>query len=152
MNTQFLTSDGQQQVRNQLAFLCQVKRPEVAQHLHEVVEAGDLVGNAVYQDVKHEQAVLEGRIEELEHLLATALLIEKESTDEASLGTMVHLATQDGHEYRYTIVGSYEANPSAGLISNESPVGKALLGHRAGDHVVVATPGGVKEYALLSVE
>jgi len=152
MNTQFLTSDGQQRVLSQLAFLRQVKRLEVTQHLHEVVEAGDLVGNAVYEDVKHEQAFLEGRIVELEHLLATAILIEKGPTDEASLGSVVHLATHDGRENRYTIVGSYEANPGAGLISNESPVGKALLGHRAGDRVIVATPGGVKEYLILRIE
>jgi transcription elongation factor GreA len=152
MDTQFLTSEGHQRVLSQLEFLRTVKRAEVAQHLYEVVEAGDFVGNAVYEDVKGEQAILERRILELEHLLAIATLIEKESTDKASLGSVVHLAVQDGREYRYTIVGSYEANPCAGLISNESPVGKALLGHRAGDCVVVNTPGGVKEYTLLSVE
>ena len=152
MDTQFLTNNGHQRVLSQLEFLRTVKRAEVTQHLREVVEAGDLVGNAVYEDVKGEQALLERRIVELEHLLATATLIEKEPTDEASLGSVVHLATPDGREYRYTIVGSYEANPGAGLISNESPVGKALLGHRAGDRVVVGTPGGVKEYTLLSVE
>jgi transcription elongation factor GreA len=102
--------------------------------------------------VKGEQAIFERRILELEHLLAIATLIQKESTVEASLGSVVRLATQDGREYWYTIVGSYEANPCAGLISNESPVGKALLGHRAGDCVVVNTPGGVKEYTLFSVE
>ena len=152
MHTQFLTSDGQQRVLSQLEFLRTVKRAEVTQHLREVEEAGDLVGNAVYEDVKGEQALLERRILELEHLLSTATLIEKEPTDEASLGSVVYLATHDGREYRYTIVGSYEANPGAGLISNESPVGKALLGHRAGDRVVVATPGGVKEYTLLGIE
>jgi transcription elongation factor GreA len=152
MDTQFLTSEGHQRVLSQLEFLRTVKRVEVAQHLREVVEAGDFVGNAVYEDVKGEQAILERRILELEHLLAIATLIEKESTDVASLGSVIHLTTHDGREYRYTIVGSYEANPCAGLISNESPVGKALLGHRAGDCVEVNTPGGVKEYALLSVE
>jgi transcription elongation factor GreA len=121
MDMQFLTSEGHQRVLSQLEFLRTVKRVEVAQHLREVVEAGDFVGN-------------------------------KESTDVASLGSVIHLTTHDGREYRYTIVGSYEANPCAGLISNESPVGKALLGHRAGDRVEVNTPGGVKEYALLSVE
>jgi transcription elongation factor GreA len=152
MDTQFLTSEGHQRVLSQLEFLRTVKRVEVAQHLREVVEAGDFVGNAVYEDVKGEQAIFERRILELEHLLAIATLIEKESTDVASLGSVIHLTTHDGREYRYTIVGSYEANPCAGLISNESPVGKALLGHRAGDRVEVNTPGGVKEYALLSVE
>jgi transcription elongation factor GreA len=152
MDTQFLTSEGRQRVLSQLEFLRTVKRVEVAQHLREVVEAGDFFGNAVFEDVTGEQAILERRILELEHLLAIATLIEKESTGEASLGSVVHLATQDGREYRYTIVGSYEASPYAGLISNESPVGKALLGHRAGDNVAVSTPGGVKEYTLLSVE
>jgi transcription elongation factor GreA len=152
MDTQFLTSEGHQRVLSQLEFLRTVKRVEVAQHLREVVEAGDFVGNAVYEDVKGEQAILERRILELEHLLAIATLIEKESNDVASLGSVIHLTTYDGREYRYTIVGSYEANPCAGLISNGSPVGKALLGHRAGDRVEVNTPGGVKEYALLSVE
>jgi transcription elongation factor GreA len=152
MDMQFLTSAGHQRVLSQLEFLRTMKRVEVALHLREVVEAGDFVDNAVYEDVKGEQAILERRILELEHLLAIATLIEKESTDEASLGSVVRLATQDGREYRYTIIGSYEANPCAGLISNESPVGKALLGHRAGDCVVVNTPGGVKEYTLLSVE
>jgi transcription elongation factor GreA len=152
MDTQFLTSEGHQRVLSQLEFLRTVKRVEVAQHLREVVEAGDFVGNAVYEDVKGEQAILERRILELERLLAIASLIEKESTDVASLGSVIHLTTHDGRESRYTIVGSFEANPCAGLISNESPVGKALLGHRAGDRVEVNTPGGVKEYALLSVE
>ena len=152
MDTQFLTSDGHLRILSQLEFLRTVKRPQVTQHLHEMVEAGGLAGNAVYEDVKGEQALLERRIVELEHLLATATLIQKEPTDEASLGSVVHLATHDGREYRYTIVGSYEANPGAGLISNESPVGKALLGHKAGDRVMVATPGGVKEYTLLGVE
>ena len=152
MEVQFLTSDGHQRVLSQLEFLRKVKRFEVNQNLREVVEAGDLFGNAVYQDVKHEQAFVEGRIEELERLLATATVIEKESTGEASLGSIVHLAAHDGREFRYTIVGSYEANPGAGLISNESPVGKALLGHKAGDRIIVATPGGVKEYTLLCIE
>ncbi len=152
MDTQFLTSEGHQRVLSQLEFLRTVKRAEVAQHLYEAVEGGDFIGNAVYEDVKGERAILERRILELEHLLAIATLIEKESTDEASLGSIVYLATHEGREYRYTIVGSYEANPCAGLISNESPVGKALLGRRAGDRVVVATPGGVKEYTLLCVE
>jgi transcription elongation factor GreA len=150
MDTHFLTSEGHQRVLSQLEFLRTVKRVEVAQHLREVVEAGDFVGNAVYENVNGEQAILERRILELEHLLAIATFIEKESTDEASLGSVVRLATQDGREYWYAIVGSYEANPCAGLISNESPVGKALLGHREGDCVVVNTPGDVKNILSLA--
>ena len=71
--------------------------------------------------------------------------------DVASLGSVVHLATSESRTYRYTIVGSYEANPAAGRISNKSPVGKDLLGRKAGDQVIVATPGGVKEYTILGI-
>ena len=71
---------------------------------------------------------------------------------EVSLGSVVQLQTSEGREYRYTLVGAYEAKPSAGLISNESPVGKALLGHKVSDVVFVSTPGGVKEYTILRIE
>ena len=152
MDMQFLTSDGYERALGQLEFLRTVKRVEITSHLREVVEAGDLFGNAVYEDVKDEQAYLEGRIIELEHLLASATIIEKGCPDEVTLGSVVHLAAHDGRECRYTIVGSFEANPGVGLISNESPVGRALLGHKAGDIIIVATPGGVKEYALLRFE
>ena len=152
MNTQFLTSDGHQQLRNQLEYLCIVKRAEVAQYLREAVAAGDVIRNAAFDDAKFEQTRLEARIAELEHLLANATVIEKGRTDVVSLGSVVHLTTSDDREYRYTIVGSYEANPGVGRISNESPVGKALLGRKAGDQVLVATPGGVKEYTILSIE
>jgi len=78
-------------------------------------------------------------------------LISEVRTDVVSLGSVVHLRNSDGREYNYKLVGAYEANPSAGRISNESPVGKALLGHKVGDLVIVSTPGGVKEYIILSI-
>jgi transcription elongation GreA/GreB family factor len=79
-------------------------------------------------------------------------LIDQGRADVVSLGSVVHLVTRDGREYRYIIVGSYEADPGNGRISNESPVGKALLGHTAGEQVIAATPGGVKEYTIVSVQ
>jgi transcription elongation factor GreA len=88
---------------------------------------------------------------ELEQLLARAVPISKVDTDMVSLGSVVHLRTPDEREYCYTLVGAFEANPGAGRISNESPVGKALLGHRVGDLVIVSTPGGVKEYTIFSI-
>jgi len=151
METQFLTDDGRQRALTQLEFLRTVKRAEVAQYLHEAKESGDVIDNAAYEDAKNEQARLEGRILELERLLATAKPISKLLTDEVSLGSIAHLRTPDAREYHYTIVGAFEAKPTAGLISNESPVGKALLGHKVGDLVIVSTPGGVKEYTILSV-
>ena len=148
----FLTEDGRQRALTQLEFLRTVKRAEVAQYLHDAKESGDVIDNAAYEDAKNEQARLEGRILELEQMLASAKPISKAPTDEISLGSVAHLRTADGREYRYTLVGAYEAKPSAGLISNESPVGKALLGHKVDDVVVVSTPGGIKEYTILSVE
>lgn len=154
METQdvFLTDDGRRRALAQLEFLRTVRRAEVAQYLHDAKESGDVVDNAAYEDAKNEQARLEGRILELEQLLATAKTINKAPTDVVSLGSITQLHTPDNREYRYTIVGAFEAKPSSGLISNESPVGKALLGHKVGDLVIVSTPGGVKEYTILSIE
>ncbi len=154
METQnvFLTSDGREQVLSQLELLRTVGRTRVAQYLHEAKESGDVIDNAAYDEAKNEQARLEGRILELEQLLANAKLISKIQTDVVTLGSVVDVRNSDEREYRYTIVGSYEAKPSAGMISNESPVGKALLGHKIGDLVFASTPGGVKEYTILTIE
>lgn len=152
METQFLTDDGRQRITHQLEVLRTVKRAEVAQYLHDAKESGDVIDNAAYDDAKNEQARLEGRIFELEQLLATARSISKPLTDEVSLGSVVVLTTADAREYHYSLVGAFEAKPSAGLISNESPVGKALLGHKVGDLVIVSAPGGVKEYTIRSID
>jgi transcription elongation factor GreA len=154
METQevFLTDDGRRLALSQLEFLRTVKRAEVARYLHEAKESGDLIDNAAYEDAKNEQARLEGRIQELEQMLARAKPITRARTGEVTLGSVVHLCTGEGREYHYTLVGAFEAQPSAGRISNESPVGKALLGHKVGDHVIVSTPGGVREYTILAIE
>jgi len=154
METQdvFLTNEGRQRAISQLEFLRTEGRAKVAQYLHDAKESGDVIDNAAYEDAKNEQARLEGRIMELEQLLAKAKLIDHRHTDVVSLGSIVHLSTSDDREYKYTLVGAFEANPSAGRISNESPVGKALLGRKAGELVMVSTPGGVKEYTILSIE
>ncbi len=154
MSTQdvFLTDDGRQRALSLLEYLRTVRRAEVAQYLHDAKDAGDVVDNAAYDDAKNEQARLEGRIQELEQMLATAKVISKLDTDVVSLGSVVCVRNMDDREYCYTLVGAFEAKPSAGLISNESPVGRALLGHRVGDVVIVSTPGGVKELTLLSID
>jgi transcription elongation factor GreA len=153
METQdvFLTEDGRQRALSQLEFLRTTRRAEVAQYLHDAKEAGDVIDNAAYEDAKNEQARLEGRIMELEQLLAKAKSISRIDTDLVSLGSVVQLRISDSRECCYTLVGAFEANPSAGRISNESPVGKALLGHKVGDQVIVSTPGGVKEYTILAI-
>src|SRR5450759_3658054 len=153
METQeVITSDGLQQAQSQLENLYTVGRAKVAQYLHDAKESGDVIDNAAYEDAKNEQARLEGKIMELEQLIATARPISKPLTNEVSLGSVAHLRTPNGRDYHYTLVGAFEAKPAAGLISNESPVGKALLGHKIGDMVIVSTPGGVKEYTICNVE
>ncbi len=149
---EFLTDDGRQRALGQLEILRTVGRAKVAQYLHDAKESGDVIDNAAYEEAKNEQARLEGRILELEQLLAKAKLITKIQSDVVSLGSEVNVRNSDEREYHYVIVGAYEANPAAGRISNESPVGKALLGHKLGELVMVATPGGVKEYTILSIE
>jgi transcription elongation factor GreA len=152
METQeVITSDGLQQAQSQLENLYTVGRAKVAQYLHDAKESGDVIDNAAYEDAKNEQARLEGKIQYLEQLLAKAKLINEVRTDVVSLGSVVLLRNNDDREYQYRIVGAYEAQPSSGRISNESPVGKALLGHKVGDLVIVSTPGGVKEYTILSI-
>lgn len=154
METQdvFLTNDGLQRAMSQLEYLRTVRRAEVAQYLHDAKEAGDVVDNAAYEDAKNEQARLEGRILELEQMLAKAKLIDHAKSEIVTLGSIVHLRANDDRECRYTIVGAYEADPRSGRISNESPVGRALLGHKPGDQIIVSTPGGVKEYLILTIE
>lgn len=153
METQdvFLTDDGRRLALSQLEFLRTVKRAEIAQYLHETKESGDLIDNAAYEDAKDQQTRLEMRIQELEQMLARAKTITRAPVDEVTLGSVVHLCTSEGKEYHYTLVGAFEAQPSAGRISNESPVGKALLGHKAGDQVIASTPGGLREYTILSI-
>lgn len=154
METQdvFLTNDGRTRALSQLELLRTNGRAEVAQYLHEAKESGDVIDNAAYEDAKNRQALLEGRIVELEQLLARAKLITKVPTDVVSIGSIVHLTTPDERDYHYTIVGAFEAEPRQGRISNESPVGKALLNHKVEDMVMVSTPGGVKEYTIFSIE
>src|SRR5437764_9222877 len=127
METQdvFLTDDGWQQAVTQLESLRTAGRAQVAQYLHDAKESGDVIDNAAYEDAKNEQARLEGRIIELEQLLAKAKLIDRVQSDVATLGSIVRLAINNGREVEYTIVGAFEADPSAKRISNESPVGKA---------------------------
>lgn len=153
METQevFLTSDGRERAIQQLEILRTSGRAKVAQYLHEAKESGDVIDNAAYEDAKNEQARLEGRIQELEQLVARARVIDTARTDVVSLGSSVHLRNGDEREYSYKIVGAFEADPASGRISNESPVGKALLGHKVGDMVIASTPSGVKEYTILSI-
>jgi len=152
METHYLTEEGRTRLLAELEYLRTVKRHEVARDIHEAKEAGDVTDNAAFENAKNEQALIEGRILTLERLLAKAQQIPTRSDGVVSLGSRVHLRNSDGREFHYTLVGAFEANPSEGRISNESPVGKALLDHKAGDTVIVATPSGSRTYTILAVE
>src|SRR5512139_2193540 len=138
MPTSFLTHEGYDKLQDELEHLRTVKRQEVAARLHEAMEGGELIEDAEYEAAKNEQAFVEGRIQELEILLANARVIEEhEKTDVVQVGALVTIQEGDNEEESYTIVGPAEASPRDGRISNESPLGRALMEHRAGDSVRV---------------
>jgi transcription elongation factor GreA len=140
----YLTAEGAEELRRELDELINIKRPELAMKLKEAVADGDLKENANYHDAKEKQAFIEGRIQQLESVLRTAQIVASDgATDEVRVGshvTIVEEGTDD--EEKYMIVGAAEANPREGKISNESPIGSALLGRRKGEKVRAKTPGG----------
>jgi transcription elongation factor GreA len=147
----YLSRDGLQKLRAELDEMVNVRRPEVAQRIHDAKEHGDLTENAEYEDAKNEQAFVEGRIATLEALIKNATIIsERHSGDHVQIGSTVVVKGPDEEE-RFTIVGSTEARPAEGRISNESPVGRALLGHKVGETVVVRVPAGDFSYKILKL-
>jgi transcription elongation factor GreA len=149
----FLTPEGYQKLEEELALLKNVRRPEVAAAIHEAKMDGDVSENAGYEEAKRQQAFLEGRIITVETMLKNAVIIEaNEQSDTVLLGSRVTVVEDGFDPETYTIVGSAEANPGDGRISNESPLGKALIGRKEGDTVAFETPGGQVEMKLLSIE
>ena len=154
--TNFLTKEGFQKLQEELDHLRTVKRQEVADRLHEAMEGGELIENAEYEAAKNEQAFVEGRIQELEILLATANIIEEtngkaKKNDVIHVGSKVTIKEGNFEAETFTIVGAAEANPRDGKISNESPIGKAILNHKLGDVVKVETPGGTYNVKIIKV-
>ncbi len=153
MATTFLTREGYDKLQEELEFLRTVRRQEIANRLHEAMEGGELIENAEYEDAKNEQAFVEGRIKELEILLATARVItDEEKHENIQVGTKVTIKEKGSAAETYIIVGAAEANPRGGRISNESPLGKALMNHRSGEVVKVEAPGGAFEVQIVKVE
>lgn len=137
-----LTPEGLRKLEEELEFLKTVKRKEIAERIKQAKEFGDLMENSEYEDAKNEQAFTEGRILMLEGMLRSAKVIDNHDvrSDMVTVGSTVRLMGEAGEELSYTIVGSAEADPSKDRISNESPVGRALLGKRKGDTVTVQVP------------
>ncbi|ACL68835.1 transcription elongation factor GreA [Halothermothrix orenii] len=154
-NEVLLTQEGYEKLEKELDYLVNVKRRQVAKRIKVAREFGDIGENSEYDDAKNEQAFIEGRIKEIENMLRNARIIKDEEVtgDTVNLGTTVKLKDRSTDEvFSYTIVGSAEADPLNFKISNESPIGKAIIGHKIGDVVKVEVPSGIMEYEILAIE
>lgn len=150
-NNEFhLTAEGIQSLKDELVELTTNKRGEIAERLKEAKADGDLSENAMYDAARDDQSFVEGRIAEIEHILKHATVISNKSGGVVALGSKVHVELEQG-EQKYVIVGSTEANPDEGKISDQSPIGRALLGKKAGDEVEVEVPSGVIVYKIRHV-
>ena len=148
----YLTPEGAQRLQEELEYLKTVKRRELAERLRQAIQMGDLSENADYIAAKEEQGFLEGRIQELETLLRKAIIIENNGQkDTVDLGATVTIQQEGYPPETYTIVGPTEANPVEGKISHESPIGKALLGRKAGEVVEITTASGPSKVTILKV-
>ena len=155
MQTVYLTEEGKKQLEEKLNYYRTVKRPEVTKRIGVAREFGDLSENAEYDSAKDEQGKLEAEIAEMEAKLKTCVIIDKKNIDtsKVSIGCTVTVYDQDfDEEVDYTIIGSTESDPANGLISNESPVGSALLGKKKGDVVSVKTPVGECSLKILKIK
>ena len=147
-----LTKDGLRQLEGELDQLVQVRRAEIAERIRHARDFGDISENAEYTEAKNEQSLVEGRIQTLEVMIRNAVLIEDEPREAGvvTVGASVTVSDEDGDE-TFAIVGAAEADPLRGRISNESPLGRALLGHRAGDEVEWTSPSGISRVRIRSV-
>ncbi len=153
-NIVYLTKEGQQQINDELHFLKTTRREEISEKLEIAIKQGDLKENADYHDAKDEQGFVEGRIRDLEDSLRRSQIIEDEGpSDVVRVGSTVTVS-EEGYddEETYSIVGAHEADPGNGRISNESPIGQALLGARSGDTVRALTPAGELSFVVQSIQ
>jgi len=150
----FLTKEGLNKIQQDLELLRNVRRPQVIKQLQDALEQASAIENPDYQVAKNEQAFIEGRILQLEQILANVVLIEKhEPHSTVDLGSRVTITEgENGEPEEYIIVGSAEADPRRGCISNESPLGRALMGCKIGDWVTIQAPDGEIEFLVKSVE
>lgn len=153
MQRTLVTREGLEKMKKELDELRSTKRTEIAQRLKAAIAMGDLSENSEYDEAKNAQAFLEGRILQLEQQIRTAQVIETVTKDRVDVGSTVVIEDMEEHlKEKVTIVGSTESNPFEGRISNESPVGRALMGAKAGDTVEAETPNGVLKNKVISIE
>ena len=150
-----LTIKGKEKIEKELEQLKTVRRKEIAERIKQAIEFGDISENSEYDEAKNEQAQVEEKILKLENLLKKAVIIDEDeiSTDLVSIGSTVHVKENGQSEtLQYTIVGSAEADPYESKISNQSPVGRALIGKKVGDQVEIQIPDGVTTYEIIKIE
>ncbi len=148
-----LTPEGLEKLKQEIEHLSVTRRREVAERIKEAREFGDISENSEYDDAKNEQAMLESRIAQLEDKLRSAQVIDASELDNnvVRVGSLVSVKDEKSKSFHYTIVGSTEADPSANRLSNESPVGKALIGRKKGDAVSVPTPKGERKLTISKI-
>lgn len=151
-----LTREGYEEKKARLHFLITERRPQVADYIHEAKEAGDISESSAYEDAKNLQAMLEGEVQELQVLLDNAVILEAPDQVDGKkvvrLGSTVEIENDRGVVRKYQLVSTVEANPTANKLSDQSPVGRALLGHNEGDKVEVTTPGGTATYTVRTIK
>jgi len=146
----YVSKDGLQKMKDELRYLKTEKRQDIAARIERAKELGDLSENAEYTEAKDEFSFTEGRILDLEDTVMRATIIENRGSDAVRIGCRVRVSIGD-KEKEFTIVGAPEADPPKGLISNESPIGRALIGKKAGDTAEVSAPSGVVRYTILGI-
>lgn len=148
----YLTPEGSEKLKQELNHLKNTERIALATRLREAIQMGDLSENADYHKAKEDQAFLEGRIQELEYILANAQVVDSKRRDVVGVGVTVTVQEDGEEEEQYLIVGAQEANVRERKISNESPIGKALMNHKVGDTVSVSTPDGAFEMKIKEIK
>jgi transcription elongation factor GreA len=151
-NQTYLTPEGEIKLKAELKELTGPRREDLAKRLRSAIQMGDLSENADYHKAKEDQAFLEGRIQEIEAILRMAVIIEKTKSDRVNVGSHVTIQEEGFDPETFYVVGAKEADPRNGKISNESPIGSALMSHKAGDVVEAETPGGKIKFKVLKVE
>ena len=148
----YLTPEGQSKLAAELAQLTGPRREEISQRLRSAIQMGDLSENADYHKAKEDQAFLEGRIQEIEAILRSAIIIQKTLSGVVTMGSHITIQEANFQPEVYHVVGAKEADPRKGKISNESPIGRALMDHKVGDIVEAETPDGRIAFKILKIE
>jgi len=152
MGANYITKEGLEKLEQELEYLKKQKMPAIIERIAAAKELGDLSENAEYQEAKEDQGFTAGRIVEIEQLVKRAEIItQNDSDDKVNIGSTIRVSCNE-KEYKYTIVGSNEADPPAGLISNESPIGRAFLGRKIGEKITVTVPKGIMECEILEIK